>query len=115
MNWLNPPRHIPLYPTYTDCSGFATWCYWEADAPDPNGFNYNGYGYTGTMIVNGRIVTSTDNLRLGDLCFYGSPVSHVAVYVGNGNVSSFGSEVGPLLLPVRYRADFNHCRTYFPG
>ena len=27
----------PSVPSYEDCSSFATWCYWTANAPDPNG------------------------------------------------------------------------------
>jgi cell wall-associated NlpC family hydrolase len=30
-------------------------------------------------------------------------INHVAIYVGNGKVVSFGSEPGPLLLNVNYR------------
>src|SRR5260370_35323395 len=48
-----PVRPIPLrrtLPLTTDCSGFATLCYFLAGAPDPNGLGYIGQGYTGTML-----------------------------------------------------------------
>ena len=103
----------PNVPNYTDCSGFATWTYKCGGAPDPNGFGYNGYGFTGTMLVHGKQVSLSGPLNKGDLIFYGHPVSHVAVYIGSGRVVSFGSEVGPLLLEMRYRSDINCARRYF--
>ncbi len=110
-NKLKPPK----VPPYEDCSSFATWCYYVAGAPDPNGpaFNYNGYGYTGTQINAGRSVR-VQELKRGDLVFYGrqSVPSHVAIYVGDGRVISHGSEVGPLLLARSYRSDHHSCRSY---
>lgn len=104
---IRPPR----YPRREDCSSFATWCYWAASAPDPNGLGYNGFGYTGTQIQCGAV---TREPRPGDLVFYGrgSIPSHVAVYVGNGRVISHGSEAGPYLLALDYRRDRHHVRTY---
>jgi len=111
-NKLKPPS----VPPYEDCSSFSTWCYYVAGARDPNGpsFNYNGYGYTGTMINAGRKIPAS-SLKRGDLVFYGRSTvpSHVAVYVGDGRVVSHGSEVGPLLLARTYRSDTHSCRTYF--
>jgi hypothetical protein len=104
---FGPPPNVP---NWTDCSGFATWCYKSAGAPDPNGLGYRIIGYTGTMIQHGTVISTPTRACL---VFYGHPVSHVAVYVGNGNVISFGSESGPLYLPLRYRSDFNHMRRYF--
>lgn len=95
---ITPPR----FPAYEDCSSFATWCYWAAGGPDPNGLNYNGQGYTGTQIAHGVECPSP---RPGDLVFYGpshSLINHVAVYVGNGNVVSHGQESGPSLYPMDY-------------
>lgn len=81
---------------YTDCSGYATLCYKMAGQPDPNGFGYNGYGYTGTMLLHGKQISLAD-IQVGDLVFYGKPtVVHVAVYAGNGMVYSNG------LYPMQY-------------
>lgn len=107
---MAPPPNVP---NYTDCSGFATWCYKSAGANDPNGLGYDPIGYTGTMIEHGKVVPLS-SLSKADLVFYGHPVSHVAVYVGSGRVISFGSEPGPLLLPTGYRPDVNHARRYIP-
>jgi Putative peptidoglycan binding domain/NlpC/P60 family len=107
----------PSVPRWEDCSSFATWCYWVSGAPDPNGRNYDGFGYTGTQIMNG--VETTDP-RPGDLCFYGpsrSNITHVTVYVGNGRVVSHGREDGPELYgAINYRRsqDLRQTRTYLP-
>jgi len=112
MTDFAPPPNVP---NWTDCSGFATWCYKTAGAPDPNGLGYNGYGFTGTMLKHGRNVSLSGPLRKADLIFYGRPVvTHVAIYVGNGRVVSFGSEPGPLLLDMHYRYDINCARRYIP-
>lgn len=106
-NKIRPPR----IPYYEDCSSFATWTYWGAGAPDPNGLGYNGWGYTGTLVQHGQ---RTSNPQPGDLAFYGygAPYHHVTICIGNGMCISHGSEIGPLLLPVHYRSDFSHYRTY---
>jgi len=106
-NKIRPPK----IPYYEDCSSFSTWTYWGAGVPDPNGLGYNGWGYTGTLVQHGN---RTTNPQPGDLAFYGygAPYHHVVVYIGNGRCISHGSEVGPLLLPVYYRSDFSHFRTY---
>jgi cell wall-associated NlpC family hydrolase len=103
----------PAVPRWEDCSSFATWLYWLADAPDPNGRGYDGFGYTGTLCRQGRRVSILE-LQPGDLVFYGrgAPWGHVAIYVGGGKVVSHGSEGGPYLLPVRYRGDVGEARSY---
>ena len=105
-NKVRPPR----IPYYEDCSSFATWLYWGAGLPDPNGFGYNGFGYTGTL---SRYGVRTSNPQPGDLGFYGGyPYGHVVIYVGNNLSVSHGSEGGPYLLNPYYRSDFSHWRTY---
>lgn len=78
---------------YTDCSGFDIDCYRMAGAPDPNGTNYNGSGFTGTLFNRGHAVTLAQ-LQPGDLTFYGDQgggvPSHTAVYIGGGMVVSNG-------------------------
>ncbi len=111
---IRPPR----FPNWEDCSSFATWCYWAAGAPDPNGLGYNGSGFTGTQVEHGRV---TANPRPGDLVFYGGTSAvpgHVAVYVGNGRVISHGQESGPMLYPIDYNRGTHGprqlIRTYLP-
>ncbi len=107
-NKIRPPQ----VPHWEDCSSFATWCYWVALAPDPNGLHYSGYGFTGTQIQHGIRVADP---REGDLVFYGNKggiPTHVAIFVGGGKVVSNGSESGPLLLSINYRSDVNQIRRY---
>lgn len=105
-----PPLNIP---NYTDCSGFAGWCYKSARANDPSQTNWSNI-WTGTLWSHGTAVTVA-NLEAGDLVFYGNPAStsgHVAVYVGFGKVVSFGSPGGPWIVDLKYRSDFAGCRRY---
>jgi cell wall-associated NlpC family hydrolase len=101
-------------PPYSDCSSFATWCYWDASRwlklPDiVNGANWLA-GYTGTMVGHGTAVAVAQALP-GDLIFYGSlslPF-HVAVYAGGGRVVSMGRPGAPELVPV---GAATQCRRY---
>lgn len=89
---LKVVRKLPLH---TDCSGFATLCYKWAAAPDPNGFRYNGYGYTGSL-MNHMANISRSQLKPGDLVVFGYyPGEHVVIYIGNGKVISHGKEGDP--------------------
>lgn len=111
-------RPMPLQlslPITTDCSGFATLCYWLAHAPDPNGLGYNGSGYTGTLLTHGNAVLLS-HVRPGDLVFYGpDDAFHTAIVVEAGPdplTVSHGQEKGPALVrvsednrqPIRYRS-----------
>lgn len=60
-----------------DCSGLTMWAYSTAGVSLSHSSRYQMYETT-------RI--SRSKLRVGDLVFYGSPVHHVAMYVGNNLV-----------------------------
>lgn len=104
-------------PEQGDCSSFATWCVW-------NGLDHYGVrdtvnglmwraGWTGTMATHGKRVVH--RVMRADLALYGDPVGrtgHVAVCIGGGKVISFGSEAGPYLLDINYRADLRQIRRY---
>ncbi len=60
-----------------DCSGFTAWVWSKGGVTLPHSSRAQ-YGVT-TRI-------SRNNLRPGDLVFYGSPIHHVALYVGNGTI-----------------------------
>lgn len=107
MDYLGSLKHLPIW---NDCSEFVTKAYKSAGAPDPNGRRFNGLGYTGDELKNGKAV-SLSSARPGDLAHYG-PNKHVAIYIGNGKVISHGSEGGPYLLPLKYRGDFYQVRSY---
>jgi RHS repeat-associated protein len=121
MQGVRERIYPPRVPNWEDCSSFATWTFFVAGAPDPNGSGYNGIGYTGTLAAHGHRVGAgnREDLALakpGDLVFYGNPVSessHVAIYVGNGQAIGHGREQAPDLTPVDYRPDRSEIRSYF--
>lgn len=83
--WPDVPRH-------TDCSGYASWVYYEAGLPDPNGLGYTG-GFTGTLVRGGAPIKPNGPLHIGDLIFNGpsaSNTTHVSVYIGRGLSSGHG-------------------------
>lgn len=119
--WLGNP---PLVPPRWDCSGFVTGCYYAAKANDPNGRGYDHLGYTGTLISQGSLVVSQQNLKVGDLIYYGYSTgrpgfnagdpTHVALYVGQINGTRMVLSHGhfPMsLYPINYRG-INQMRTY---
>jgi hypothetical protein len=122
-----PMNHLGKSPAAEwtcDCSGIATSCFRWADIKlpfkvnDPNGtkFNYNGYGYTGTLLANNtkRRVPLDRKFFVGDLALYGPSLSdtrHVCICRKNGDAAksiwtSHGSETGPYSVYLHYRSDF---------
>jgi hypothetical protein len=100
-----PVNHLPgTLPLTTDCSGsttlFARW----AQAPDPNGLDYDGSGSTMAMLANLRRIPAAQAVP-GDLIVFDGPPKdqHVVILLENGSepdplVASHGSEQGPLKL-----------------
>jgi len=95
-------RPMPLrrtLPLATDCSGFATLCYFLAGAPDPNGLDYIGQGYTGTLLRHLPHLRPAA-VQPGDIVVWGRyPGRHCAVVLEAGDdplLASHGSERGPL-------------------
>lgn len=69
------------FPITTDCSGFVTFCYRVAGCSDPNGMGYNGSGYTGTLLHNGKAIALKD-VQPGDVVIYGPGTGwHAALVV----------------------------------
>jgi hypothetical protein len=102
-------RPMPLrrtLPLATDCSGFATLCYFLAGAPDPNGLDYIGQGYTGTLLRHLPHIGHAA-AQPGDLVVWGRyPGRHCAVVLETGDdplLASHGQERGP--LEIRFSAE----------
>ena len=102
-------RPIPLgstLPLTTDCSGFVTICFYEAGAPDPNGLDYSGQGYTGTLLDHLEEIERADAGR-GDVVVWGAyPGHHCAIVLEPGVdplLASHGRERGP--IAIRYTAE----------
>lgn len=108
MSGVTNKIRLPNYPRYMDCSSGVTWLYWQAGAKDPNGRNYNGQGYTGTLVTYGIPVSALEIIP-GDLVFYGDGPSftHVALAIKDrgpdAKVWSHGSEAGPSYRIASYR------------
>ena len=113
------------FPKTCDCSSTAWWMLWDA-MHRPYGvrdlvcrtvdWDPNSVVYTGSMYRHGKAVIHDENLKIGDLIFYGDQgggiPKHVAVYVGGGKVFSHGSEGGPYILDLDYRNDRRMSRRY---
>jgi cell wall-associated NlpC family hydrolase len=64
-------------PDVFDCSGFTSWAWRQAGVSLSS--SSSAQATQGTRV-------SVSALQPGDILFYGSPVSHVAMYIGNGQV-----------------------------
>ena len=99
--------HAGTVPITADCSAAVTLWYKWAGAPDPNGLNYNGTGYTGTLLGHGRRIALKDVLP-GDVIVYGP---------GTGWHTALVVEAGPDPLTVSHgqQGDPNYCRVSQDG
>jgi cell wall-associated NlpC family hydrolase len=100
MDGIGQVHKLPLK---TDCSGFSTLCYAWAGAPDPNGADYNGQGYTGSMLKHMQRIPA-GAVQPADLVVWGEfPGHHVALVLKAGAdplVCSHGQEKGPFQIAV---------------
>ena len=62
-------------PNAFDCSGLTMMAWAQAGV---------GLPHSSRMQFSSGAQVSSDNLQAGDLVFYYSPISHVAIYIGNG-------------------------------
>lgn len=105
----------------TDCSGLVISAYYWADlwcafkVKDPGGYNYSGYGYTGSILSTNRKrrVPLDHKLFIGDMALYGPSLghtTHVTICRRSGDTmssvwTSHGSERGPYATRLFYRSD----------
>jgi lysozyme family protein len=107
LSAMATPGALPLA---TDCSGFATFCYAWAGAPNPNWpgpYDARAGAYTGTMLDHCRRIPKSAALP-GDLVVWTPPSrgQHVAVVVSGGAdpmLVSHGDDTGP--KRVRFSAE----------
>lgn len=64
-------------PNSFDCSGFTSWAWRQAGV---------SLSSSSSAQANQGTRVSVSALQPGDILFYGSPVSHVAMYIGNGQI-----------------------------
>ena len=100
MEAVHKPYQLPIT---SDCSAWVTNCYSWAGAPDPNGCNYNGYGYTGTLLSHGMKIPLSD-VQPGDVIVYGPGTGwHTAIIVEAGHdplTVSMGQQGDPSFVRV---------------
>jgi cell wall-associated NlpC family hydrolase len=89
-------------PNAFDCSGLTMFAYRAAGVGLPHSSRMQS--------TTGRAV-SRSALQPGDLLFFYSPVSHVAMYIGNGQMvhaSTYGQPVK--VVPIGAMPSFSHAR-----
>ena len=64
-------------PNRFDCSGFMLWSFRKINIKLP---------HSSRLQSKKGVKVSRKNLKRGDLVFFYSPVSHVAMYIGNGKI-----------------------------
>jgi lysozyme family protein len=102
LSAMKTPGALPLA---TDCSGFATFCYAWAGAPNPNWpgpYDPRAGAYTGTMLDHCRRIPKSA-AQPGDLVVWTPPSrgQHVALVVAGGAdpmLVSHGDDTGPKRL-----------------
>lgn len=99
MSCVHKPYAVPFV---SDCSAGVTCCYSWGGAPDPNELNYDGEGYTGTLVDTGTRILALET-RAADIVIYGPSVGwHAALVVKGGRdplVWSMGEQGDPRLYP----------------
>ena len=105
---------LPHVPRSANSSSFATWCYWQAGAPDPNGNDYRDAG-SDWLLQNGHQVR---NARPGDLVIYSIDTSSnqvigrlTAVVVERGRVVTWVGGV-VRVVPLTHNKYPYQIRTY---
>jgi hypothetical protein len=102
------PVNLPEFylPFTTDCSGFVTLMAKWSGNPDPNGNNFDGQGYTGTMLEHLPHIPFSRTWR-GDLAVFGGyPGLHVVALLAGGShhadptVASHGGPGDPQRYPL---------------
>ena len=117
------PFHLtkPVYPITLDCSSAVTLlCKWSG-LHDPNGpkFNYDGYGYTGTLL-DGPCphYFEPGRAKVGAIVIFGPGTGEHAAMVlepdpRNPLLFSHGTERGPLAIRLHDEAQYHNPPTTF--
>ncbi len=90
-------------PDSFDCSGLTSWSFRQAGLTIPR---------TAQAQAAGGTPVSRDALQPGDLVFFYSPISHVSIYVGNGNVVHALTEGQPVKVSAISTMPYITARRY---
>lgn len=83
-------------PDSFDCSGLTAWAWKAAGKTLPHSSRAQ---YSGTARV------AVDQIQLGDLIFYGDPIHHVGIYMGDGRMVEASETGTPVRTASIYRSD----------
>ncbi|MGZ4516513.1 MAG: C40 family peptidase [Mycobacteriaceae bacterium] len=90
-------------PNSFDCSGLTQWAYHQVGISIPR--------VADAQASSGQAV-SRDQLQPGDLVFFYSPISHVGLYAGNGNVLHASTEGQPVKISSMASFPYSGARRY---
>ncbi|MFC5996095.1 C40 family peptidase [Pseudonocardia hispaniensis] len=96
-----PYRWGAAGPSAFDCSGLVVWAFGTAGVPLPR--TSRAQSTVGTPVAK-------SDLRPGDLVFFYRPVSHVAIYVGEGKVVHASTAGQPVKISDIDRMPFSGAR-----
>jgi peptidoglycan DL-endopeptidase CwlO len=97
----SPYRYGAAGPHAFDCSGLVSWAFKNSGKSLPR--SSNAMSRVGTPV-------SKSALQPGDLVFFYRPVSHVAIYIGNGKVVHASTSSSPVKISDMNRMPFNSAR-----
>ncbi|MDQ3985982.1 MAG: NlpC/P60 family protein, partial [Actinomycetota bacterium] len=84
-------------PNSYDCSGLTMWAWAQAGVSLPHN---SGMQYSATARV------AQSDWQPGDLLFYGSPIHHVAMYIGGGRMVEAPYSGQSVRVVSAYRSDY---------
>ena len=100
-----------------DCSESVTMLCHIAGLDDPNGFGYDGTGYTGTLLHHLPHLANARTCKLGDLVVFGpGSGDHVCMVRQSGAnplLWSHGQESGPIFISLRAEDAYQRNPTRF--
>ncbi|WP_296152576.1 NlpC/P60 family protein, partial [Pseudonocardia sp. SCN 73-27] len=88
-------------PSAYDCSGLVLWAFKQVGVSLPH--SSSAQSRMGTAV-------SKADLQPGDLVFFYSPVSHVGIYMGNGNILHASTSGQPVKISKMAGMPFNSAR-----
>jgi cell wall-associated NlpC family hydrolase len=92
-----PYRWGAAGPDSFDCSGLTMWAWGRAGVALPHN--------SGAQYGQGRHVSQSE-LQPGDLVFFGSPIHHVGIYVGGGNMINAPETGDVVKVAPAFRGDY---------
>ncbi len=93
----SPYKWAASGPDRFDCSGLTMWVWGKAGVSLPHSSK--------AQFSSGRHVSQSE-LQPGDLTYYGSPIHHVGIYVGNGQMISAPQTGDVVKLQNALRSDY---------